>query len=120
MITFRRSRMKGLACAPAVVVLATIVNAAAHDQMMMGPPAPPDLSWAVKGGATHSAQSARVFIARQAATTIHSMDRFAGAVPVITSLAQQGDSVPTQPAPATHSYNPALQPARSTHQHSAP
>jgi len=112
--------MKVMACAPAVMVLATIVNAAADDQMFAASRTAPDLSWAVSGGATHSAQSARVFIARQAATTIHSMDRFAGAVAVVP-LTERGET-PTyfQSTPANLFITPACQPAHSTHQHSAP
>src|SRR5438067_498181 len=71
--------------APAVVVLATMVNVAAagnpgYAQEFAGAQTPPvDLSWALKSGATHAAQSTRIYIARKAATSIHSLDRLNGA-----------------------------------------
>src|SRR4051812_39946388 len=79
MNVLRRAHMK--VGAPAVVVLAaTLVNAA-----VAGTPesyrehAPADLSWALKGGATHAARSTRIAMARNAATSIDSLDRLSGA-----------------------------------------
>jgi hypothetical protein len=74
--------------APAVVMLATVVNAASMAGCVLSSNATPesagmserlnsglcaraDLSWAVRGGATHGAQTTRVLLARKAISDIH-------------------------------------------------
>ncbi|HYF50438.1 MAG TPA: hypothetical protein VEJ63_13595 [Planctomycetota bacterium] len=99
--------------APVVVVLATVVNAAAPCAYATSEaPAAPDLSWAVRG--THQARTTRVLLARKAASDIRSADR----INVLSS------SKPEAPAfgavPEFESVVPAYQHVRSSHQHSAP
>ncbi len=108
--------------APAVVVLATVVNAAAGQPAMAQPQqSTPDLAWAVKGGATHSARNARVFFAEKAATAIHSLDRLSGVPAAQPALEIQPFAPYAGSAPLHgYAYSPVLQPAHSTHQHSAP
>ena len=112
--------------APAVVVLATIVNVAtagniACAQELSSPQTlTADLSWALKGGATHDAKSTRVYIARKAATSIHSLDRLSGAQANLTcSVAAD---VPVDPCACLRvgSIHPSQDHIASSHQHSAP
>jgi hypothetical protein len=103
--------------APAVVVLATVVNAAACDQKVdFVRQTAPDLSWAVTGGAQGS--NTRTIIAQRAAKNIRTLDRVFGA-PALNFAAAP---VPTDIAPASHGLFLALSTlqADSTHQHSAP
>ena len=112
--------------APAVVMLATIVNVAtgasvsAHE--FAGPQnLPADLSWALKGGATHAAQSTRVYIARKAATSIHSLDRLSGAQ--AAQVCSAPVDVPVDPCACLRdepSRDSAQFHALSSFQHSAP
>jgi hypothetical protein len=112
--------------APAVVMLATIVNVAAaapalaHD-MSGSQNLPADLSWALKGGATHAAQSTRAYIARKAATSIHSLDRLSGAQAHVARCAAV--DVPLDPC-ACLRVDPSRDNAQfhtlSSFQHSAP
>lgn len=106
--------------APAVVMLATVVNAAAaSDQALATAPAQ-DLSWVLKGGATPAGRGTRAFLAHKAATTIHSLDRLSGAAcaPFCTVAAAPLEVYEWSPAPFVLA--PALRPAHSSHQHSAP
>jgi hypothetical protein len=109
--------------APAVVVLAAVVNAAAGSAVLAearvapGPlPHGADLSWAVRGGATHSVKTTREFLAKKAAKNIHSLDQISGATSLVVLHAAPAavvpDSVERVPLAFTH--------VRSSHQHSAP
>lgn len=104
-------------CAPAVVMLATVVNAAAAEPIAQAQAVTPDLSWVVRGGAAHSAQSTRVLLAKKAVKAIHSLDRQCSARAEFAS-----QDVPRFPAwaPARACECPAQQPACGSHQHSAP
>lgn len=105
--------------APAVVVLATVVNAAACDQSMLASQnSAPDLSWAINGGATHVSNT-RTILAQRAVKTICSIDRYFGARPAMNL------SEPVIVLDACESSVDVLLPlstlqAQSTHQHSAP
>lgn len=108
--------------APVAVVLATVVNAAsACDPATIAPKnnAAPDLSWAVQCGATR-AHSARTLLARRAASTIQSMDRYFGAEPGYSHLRV----LPVVPADETTIVSVVLPTSQlhteSTHQHAAP
>ncbi|HEY3322129.1 MAG TPA: hypothetical protein VGP72_16810 [Planctomycetota bacterium] len=107
--------------APAVVMLATIVNVAVGDTAcaaaLSAQPCRPDLSWALKGGATHAAQSTRVLMARKAATQIRSLD--ADAVPA-AACSPQIAILPEVPSAASAQLAPAADHRTSTYQHSAP
>jgi hypothetical protein len=100
------------------VVLATVVHTATADDRVFAAASPaPDLSWALKGGATLSARGTQAYFAKKAATAIHSLDWLSGAVP----------AAPHQAPPCTAPWRNlpncatlAQQPAHSTHQHSAP
>jgi hypothetical protein len=119
----RVSRFKAFSCAPAVMVLATVVNAAASERLLPErfEPHAADLSWAMDGGATHSVQIARVKIARQAATTIHSMDRLCGAQHVHASQIVPDTAAIFSRSASSFTHNELSQDhAASTHQHSAP
>ncbi len=115
-----------LACmkvtAPAVVVLATVVNAAAaNGNCIPAQASGPDLSWAVRGDATHSVKTARAYFAEKAATAIHSLDRLSGASLPQTVQCQ----IPCDPADSAapnrgDAPSAGPQSVRSTHQHSAP
>ena len=115
------SRLSLRVGAPMAVVLATVVQTAAADGRIFAIESPePDLSWALKGGATLSARGARAYFAQRAATAIHSLDWLSGALP---AAPLQARSCPAQARPASAGpLFPALaqQPARSTHQQSAP
>jgi hypothetical protein len=103
--------------APAVVVLATVVNAAACDQNVdLVRQSAPDLSWAVTGGAQGS--DTRTIIAQRAAKDIRTLDRVSGAPALNFTVAP----VPTDVAPNSHNLFLPLSTlqAESTHQHSAP
>jgi len=117
----RMSRLGIRVGAPAVVVLATVVNAAvAGDQLLAAAESQaPDLSWALKGGATPCVRGARAYLAQKAATTIHSLDWLSGALPASSSVCALLPAVP-RPAPAPVALSRLEQPAHSTHQHSAP
>jgi hypothetical protein len=105
-------------CAPAVVVLATVVNAAAASDCVFAAPttASHDLSCVI-GSGSHSVQSARTHIAKKAARTIDSLDKLSGAdaAPRLTEILQ---------APAFSNcvvvVSTTLDPASSSHQYSAP
>jgi hypothetical protein len=114
------ARVRVFVGAPAVVVLATVVNAAAASDRVFAPAdtATPDLSWALKGG-SHAARNTRVYLAKHAANTIHSLDRLAAAAPYVAVVALA--AAPSfEPRSVPPFQAPAQQPARSTHQHSAP
>ena len=103
--------------APAVVVLATVVNAAACDQNVdFARQSATDLSWAVTGGAQGS--DTRTIIAQRAAKDIRTLDRVVGA----PALNFSASPVPADIAPASHDQFLPLSTlqAESTHQHSAP
>lgn len=112
--------------APAVVMLATIVNVAAGASVsaheLAGPQTlPADLSWALKGGATHAAQCTRVYIARKAATSIHAQDRLNGAQ--AAQACSAAVEVPLGPCACSRdaaSRDSAQSHSRSSFQHSAP
>jgi hypothetical protein len=117
MSLLRRPKIR--AYAPAVVVLATVVNAAASEHVFASPQSStPDLSWVVNGGATHS-KATRISLAKKAATQIHSLDRISGAQPSDSDLAlvelpaiTRAPLVATNETPQDHT--------QSSHQHSAP
>jgi len=115
------SRLSLRVGAPVAVVLATVVHTAAADGRLFAVESPePDLSWALKGGATLSARGARAYLAQRAATAIHSLDWLSGALPAVPHVAL---ACPAQARPASVSLlflSLAQQPARSTHQQSAP
>ena len=75
------SRATRLIGAPVAVVLATVVNASVLPAMSTTEAIAPDLSWAVRCGATET-DTARSLLARRAASDIRSIDRFFGAEPV--------------------------------------
>jgi hypothetical protein len=110
--------------APAVVVLATVVNAAAPGAHVLPmaefasapqPACATDLGWAVQGGATHARQT-RVAIARKAASDIRSMDLSSALTfPVPQQVQPQTLQV------ASADWTPlSILTNESTHQHSAP
>jgi len=114
--------------APVAVLFATVVNAAsACDPAAMASlpknPGAPDLSWALQCGAT-SAHSTRTLIAKRAASTIQSMDRYFGAEPGY--LLQS--NAPIQNVEESFVVGAVLPPnqlqlqlhTESTHQHAAP
>ena len=115
------SRMK--VGAPVAVLFATVVNAAsACDPAALAAPknpGAPDLSWALQCGATR-AHSTRTLIAKRAATTIQSMDRYFGAEPGYLLL----NTRPVQAVEDTRVVSVVLPPSQlhteSTHQHAAP
>ncbi|MBE7464109.1 MAG: hypothetical protein HS116_11570 [Planctomycetes bacterium] len=74
MDTAPRSRLRIGASAAMVLATAVSAQAAAQDAPWTGP-VQLDLSWAVSGGATHAARGTRSALARQAAETIHTLDR---------------------------------------------
>ncbi|MCY3018355.1 MAG: hypothetical protein NTW87_04895 [Planctomycetota bacterium] len=105
--------------APAVVVLATVVNAAAASDHVLASAQTPDLSWALQGGATHGGRMTRAYLARRAATAIRTLDQISSAAK--TPCDALGVAQPAAMAgPGTTIVSPAQQPAHSTHQHSAP
>ncbi|MGD0089918.1 MAG: hypothetical protein ABSE73_08365 [Planctomycetota bacterium] len=107
--------------APVAVMLATVVHTAAASERAFAAESPaPDLSWALKGGATHSARGARAYLAQQAATAIHSLDWQSGAVPAAPHEALVCPAGVRREPAGPFCLSPAQQPARSTHQHSAP
>ena len=107
--------------APAVVVLAaTLMNAAAAaPQATLHDSTPADLSWALKGGATHAARSTRILIAQKAVTSIDSLDRIGGAQTVHPGLLtlQPDCAVRSTSADSTSGGSDHTD---SSHQHSAP
>jgi len=104
--------------ASAAVVLATMVNAAAAgDQLQPPPTTTSDLSWAVRGDASHSVKTARVYFAKKAVKAIHSQDQLSGAQAAPYVVVCSAEFVPVE-APAL--IRPAQQPACSSHQPSAP
>ena len=114
------SRFNALSCAPAVVVLATVVNAAASQPQILAPQSSAaDLTWVVKGGAACS--TARAYFAQKAATTIHSLDRLCGAQ--TASASQFKPLLPLAAEIAVLNDEPrgiAQRHSNSTQQHSAP
>jgi len=73
------TRIPRLMGAPVAVVLATVVNASAFTPADTArEAAAPDLSWAVRCGATE-AVTTRTMLARRAASTIRAIDRYFGA-----------------------------------------
>lgn len=103
--------------APAVVMLATVVNVAAAEPAREAQfAATPELSWVVRGGVTHSAQSTRVLLAKKAVKAIHSADRLSGARNTAPAPTPGAVVLPDAPALVCAS----LQPARGSQQHSAP
>jgi len=115
------SRLSLRVGAPVAVVLATVVHTAAADGRIFEVESPePDLSWALKGGATLSARGTRAYFAQRAATAIHSLDWLSGALP---GVPHHAPPFPAQASPASAGplfLSLAQQPARSTHQQSAP
>ena len=110
--------------APALVVLATVVNAvnaaspSAYDvspENFAQPAATADLSWAVRGGATQEAQTTRVLLARKAASDIRSLDGI-GAASMAVDIEP---AVPLVVIAVSRVQVPALRHTSSTHQHSA-
>jgi hypothetical protein len=117
------SRLSMRVSAPAVVVLATVVNAAAAMEAPLASAAPPapDLSWALKGGVTEASRGTRAYLAQKAATRIHSLDWLAGAT--CEPFGWRADVLPAcgLEACAAELHQPfAEQSTHSTHQHSAP
>lgn len=107
--------------ASVAVVLATVVQAAAADGRVLAAESPaPDLSWALAGGAALSVRSARVYLARQAVTAIHSWDWLTGAAPAASLAALNAPALVSQAFAGPLFLSPAQQPARGTCQHSAP
>jgi len=107
--------------APVAVVLATVVHTAAADGRVFAAESPePDLSWALKGGATLSARGARAYFAQRAATNIHSLDWLSGALPAAPHAALPCPAQARQASAGPLFLSLAQQPARSTHQQSAP
>jgi hypothetical protein len=119
-----RTNVRFKVTAPAVVVLAAVVNAAAGSAVLAEARVAPsplpegaDLSWAVRGGATHSVKTTREFLAKKAAKNIDSLDQLSGA-PVAVVLHATPTAVVLDrnieraPLAFTH--------VRSSHQHSAP
>jgi hypothetical protein len=114
------SRLKRInVYAPAVVVLATVVNAAAASDCVLAAPAPTshDLTCVI-GGGTHSVKTARTSIAKNAARTIDSLDKLNAAAVSPRSTDLLG-ALAVSVTPAAQ-FSPALNPSHSTHQHSAP
>ena len=105
--------------APAVVVLATVVNAAAAGDQAFGLAQNPahDLSWVVRGGVSQSAQITRSLLAKKAVKTIHSLDQISGAQTATPSGDFNSAAAPVSPFIFIQ---PDRQPACSSHQHSAP
>lgn len=116
---FRSTRFK--IGAPAVVVLATVVNAAAGCDRTeaLAQHSVADLSWAVNGGATQVG-STRTILAQRAVKTIRTLDRFFGAQPALSCVHRS----PRFASNAVQLYGPILPlsilQAESSHQHSAP
>jgi len=107
--------------APVVVFLAAVVNAAAastHGAMpehFAHTPSTADLAWAVRGGATHAAQTTRVLLARKAASDIRSLDRVDAVCAPLAAVAFVAIAAEGSERTAA-----AIQHTDSTHQHSAP
>lgn len=121
LLRFNRIKMT----APAVVVLATVVNAAipgahAFNVTEFAGSAQrtcsTDLGWAVQGGATHSGQATRAALARKAASDIRSMELVSTQAFPLLHLIQEA------PLPvAVIEHTPLAQsPKETSHQHSAP
>ena len=109
--------------APAVVMLAAAVNTALAGECALELPetSVPDLSWAVRGGATHSVHSARVYLAHKATTAIYSIDRLCGACAEYVFISASGHAVPSGPAwTSLRQDSSPFSFMHSTHQHSAP
>jgi hypothetical protein len=106
--------------APAVVVLATVVNAAAAcDQSALLPQhSAPDLAWAVNGGATQVSNT-RTILAQRAVKTIRTLDRYFGAQPAM-NVAEQTVVLASVPQSHEDVLPLCTLQSESTHQHSAP
>lgn len=106
--------------APAVVVLATVVNAAACDQgALIAQHSAPDLSWVVNGGATQVGNT-RTILAQRAVKTIRTLDRYFGAQPALNVAAQPFVLEYAVPQSYEDILSLSTLQAESTHQHSAP
>lgn len=105
--------------APAVVVLATVVNAAAAGDQALGWAQNPahELAWVVRGGVSQAAQSTRSFLAKKAVKTIHSLDQISGAQ---TATPSDDFNLAAAPVSSPAFIRTAQQPACSSQQNSAP
>jgi hypothetical protein len=115
MIMVRRAHMK--MAGSAVVVLATVVNAAAVEPASLPEKGLPDLSWAVRGGGTHSVKSTKAYFAKKAVTAIDSADQLSSAPLSTVETPCVADLTPAREPSLVRDWQC---PARSSHQHSAP
>ena len=107
--------------ASVAVVLATVVNAAVAGEraFALAEPMPVDLAWAVRGGGAQSVHSARVLLAKNAATRIHSLDRLS-ALPATQLAPLRAAAVAGRDAQALGLRAPAQVPAAGPVQSAAP
>jgi hypothetical protein len=107
-------------CAPAVVVLATVVNAAAASDCVFGAPRPAGFDTPCASGGSQSVRHVRTRIAKHAARAIDSVDKLS-AVPLAPLWVEASSAQPLLLLAATPCrLPPHLDPASSTHQRAAP
>lgn len=119
---FRLARMR--MGAPALVMLATVVNAAAAGGEAAIPASLervcPNLSWPAGNGAARASLNTRVLLAQNAATTIRCLDRLSGATHSCQNISLTQFEPVVHIAAAESAVRQTCFSTESTHQHSAP
>ena len=106
----------------AAVVLATVVHASVAAERTFAPvePSPVDLAWAVRGGGAQSVQSARVLLAKKAATVICAQDRLSARPAILVAVQGAPGAAWYSGSPACGPLSQAQIPAAGASQPAAP